>query len=49
MGLPITFKGAAFNPLRLTMRPVSRPVTPARTGVFTHSLSLVVAVVIGAG
>ena len=35
IGLPITFSGAAFVPLRLMMRPKIFPVTPASTGVFT--------------
>ena len=37
IGLPITFSGWLV-PLRFTMRPRIRPVTPVRTGVFTHSL-----------
>jgi len=38
IGLPITLSGCDAAPLRLTMRPSVNPVTPAATGVFTHSL-----------
>src|ERR1051325_10550344 len=40
IGFPITLSGAAFMPLRLTIRPSILPVTPVSTGVFTHSLLL---------
>src|SRR5947207_10794261 len=40
IGLPITLRGAAFMPLRLTMRPRILPVTPLSTGTLTHSLVL---------
>src|SRR4051812_41382771 len=40
IGLPMTRSGAAFGPLRLTMRPRIWPVTPLSTGVLTHSLLL---------
>src|SRR4030095_36860 len=39
-GLPITLSGWAPRPLRLITRANMRPVTPVRTGVFTHSLLL---------
>src|SRR5262245_54928211 len=37
IGLPITLSGAAFRPVRLTIRPTILPVTPVITGVATHS------------
>src|SRR5207249_11660701 len=40
IGLPMTFSGWPFMPLRLMMRPRTMPVVPVRTGVFTHSFKL---------
>src|SRR3954452_12339391 len=40
IGLPMTRRGAALGPLRLTMRPSIFPLTPVSTGVLTHSLLL---------